>query len=448
MGISFQCDACGKQYKVADELAGKRGKCKNCGAVIQVPRIETPADEPPDLSALAEIERTGVAAPEPAYTAPMRHNTSAPTIRYETPPQYAPPAPRYIGAAAKPRKSSGANPFEALIHDWLPIGLILVGYGLPFLVALIGAIRSPAPLIGLIIIFSGLALLVFVVVPITVVGLKVAAKYMEFELVASPGFRVMAAFAAGPLVFFLFEELGAVSLAANSASAGLATLIGWFFLAVAMGLVASLFLLWLLFQVRFNQAVVTWLFAALANVVGSIVAFVLFFVIMLVVARAKSGIDEAMGNKPGIEGSPSSDAVTVGRPMPMPQSGMPNGAIPGVPDTASMDLQRKRMKTESNLTAIRLLIFDYSKSHSGFYPKTVSDLQSGGGPDCLHSPFSASPDSSGDYAIEHTEYQNPFAVFKANCVVAYDASQLASDDRVAALTSTGLVTEYPQERVR
>jgi biopolymer transport protein ExbD len=36
--IRFRCDGCGKQLKVADSLAGKRGKCPRCGAVVNVPK--------------------------------------------------------------------------------------------------------------------------------------------------------------------------------------------------------------------------------------------------------------------------------------------------------------------------------------------------------------------------------------------------------------------------
>ncbi len=35
--IRFRCDGCGKHLKVADSLAGKRGKCPRCGAVVNVP---------------------------------------------------------------------------------------------------------------------------------------------------------------------------------------------------------------------------------------------------------------------------------------------------------------------------------------------------------------------------------------------------------------------------
>ena len=35
--ISFACPACQKAYKVADEMAGKKAKCKQCGQVMMIP---------------------------------------------------------------------------------------------------------------------------------------------------------------------------------------------------------------------------------------------------------------------------------------------------------------------------------------------------------------------------------------------------------------------------
>jgi len=38
--IQFKCSRCGKQLKVKDEAAGKRGKCPQCGALVNVPHDE------------------------------------------------------------------------------------------------------------------------------------------------------------------------------------------------------------------------------------------------------------------------------------------------------------------------------------------------------------------------------------------------------------------------
>lgn len=36
--INFQCDKCLKLISVADQYAGKRGKCRSCGAEMAVPK--------------------------------------------------------------------------------------------------------------------------------------------------------------------------------------------------------------------------------------------------------------------------------------------------------------------------------------------------------------------------------------------------------------------------
>jgi len=37
MSLAFQCERCGKDFNVANELAGRRGKCKQCGHVFVIP---------------------------------------------------------------------------------------------------------------------------------------------------------------------------------------------------------------------------------------------------------------------------------------------------------------------------------------------------------------------------------------------------------------------------
>lgn len=37
MAIAFSCSHCGKSFQVADDLSGKKGKCKQCGFVFVIP---------------------------------------------------------------------------------------------------------------------------------------------------------------------------------------------------------------------------------------------------------------------------------------------------------------------------------------------------------------------------------------------------------------------------
>lgn len=65
--IEFSCESCQKQYRVKDELAGKKAKCKQCGHVFQVP---VPAAQPEaDVYGLAEeAPPTAPQATAPAAT--------------------------------------------------------------------------------------------------------------------------------------------------------------------------------------------------------------------------------------------------------------------------------------------------------------------------------------------------------------------------------------------
>ncbi|HWE04739.1 MAG TPA: hypothetical protein VG326_20195 [Tepidisphaeraceae bacterium] len=62
MSIEFNCQGCGKHYKVADAMAGKRAKCKGCGQVVEVP---TPVQEPLDVSGI-DVDVVDVPPPTPA----------------------------------------------------------------------------------------------------------------------------------------------------------------------------------------------------------------------------------------------------------------------------------------------------------------------------------------------------------------------------------------------
>ena len=37
--IAFQCSSCGQSFEVDDSLAGKKGRCRNCGQIFTVPGL-------------------------------------------------------------------------------------------------------------------------------------------------------------------------------------------------------------------------------------------------------------------------------------------------------------------------------------------------------------------------------------------------------------------------
>lgn len=38
--IKFDCSKCGRSYRVADQYAGKRVRCKECGTINTIPAVE------------------------------------------------------------------------------------------------------------------------------------------------------------------------------------------------------------------------------------------------------------------------------------------------------------------------------------------------------------------------------------------------------------------------
>ena len=65
MSIAARCADCGKGYKVADEWAGKRIRCKSCGGVIQIPG--TASGAPAAAAAKAAPARPRAAARPPRH---------------------------------------------------------------------------------------------------------------------------------------------------------------------------------------------------------------------------------------------------------------------------------------------------------------------------------------------------------------------------------------------
>lgn len=50
MSIEFFCDACFTKVVTPDSTAGKKGRCPNCGKVVDIPADQTPASAPQTIS--------------------------------------------------------------------------------------------------------------------------------------------------------------------------------------------------------------------------------------------------------------------------------------------------------------------------------------------------------------------------------------------------------------
>jgi phage FluMu protein Com len=64
MAIEFRCTQCNKLLRTADESAGKKAKCPECGQILRVPALETaaPGQPLPPSAEPQEAESSGPAA--------------------------------------------------------------------------------------------------------------------------------------------------------------------------------------------------------------------------------------------------------------------------------------------------------------------------------------------------------------------------------------------------
>jgi ubiquitin-protein ligase/transcription elongation factor Elf1 len=114
--ITFSCDKCGKAFSVDDKLAGRKGKCKACGAPIEVPAPRTLSDE--DVSSWLDDAVAEEAAATTPQTWPASNNSirqsdllppSAPPARPKAAPSRASDRPSNASASTPPSRATPAK---------------------------------------------------------------------------------------------------------------------------------------------------------------------------------------------------------------------------------------------------------------------------------------------------------------------------------------------------
>ncbi len=78
--INFKCSKCGHEYKVADEYAGKKARCKNCENVNLIPSAA------PKPAGKAKTPNSGdtVAAYNNLMQELLKQEKTAPSVEMET----------------------------------------------------------------------------------------------------------------------------------------------------------------------------------------------------------------------------------------------------------------------------------------------------------------------------------------------------------------------------
>jgi WD40 repeat protein len=322
MAIDLQCPRCSKRYRVGDQLAGKKVKCKGCGYIIPVAgdaadgaagiaptgskaanmrsrpaaagaARRSIASEPEeaeslDSSVFDAVEQTGVVDDKPIRRglfgglrrADGRILSSAAT----RPDSNDPDAP--AGTVAPKSFRALTNDPSSLRDSALPLGLALLGVAGPLLLESYAAFQTPTA--GATIVGDILSAVVRlgVVVPFVLIGIVIASKVMRFQLASSPYLRALAVHCAAVVavmgtVLLATQRMGASWL---DADAGFVRLVAG---VLAMG--ATFAAIWYLFSLQVLETIVAWLISSVTTLIGLCIAGFVVSAIVIPAARSATG---------------------------------------------------------------------------------------------------------------------------------------------------------------
>ena len=292
MAIPIQCPECHKRYQAPDHMAGRRVKCKHCAVVFLIAG-DNRTDSPDfDLADLNELSALGTSAGGTAVGGGRGGPGAAGKSAASDPDA---PMPRagvlgeggaemddifgrdFVEAGAPRTNKLYVFPMSRLLDRWLPALLLAIGVvwvcreawarnntGLPW----VGAFRA------------GVFLLAFFasVYPFTLLGVRAAARRLNYELPSRLNLRVMGSFAVpaalAAALWLIYED-----------TTGL-------LLGCAIGVAVAMPVLFLLLRLLPREAPVTFGYAAgsfvLSIVVAGAVVFALNLMLVGILRSAKT----------------------------------------------------------------------------------------------------------------------------------------------------------------
>lgn len=242
MSFKVGCGDCGKEYEVDESKVGRRVKCRKCGNVFTIAKPEAlepaiavgsdewnltesdaveaeansfPTGESDPFAAMAELEQNGV----PIEEAPVQRNRWGASTRPLPlpPPMSAAIAPSPIVYAAAPRRSYGragresgaigTDSFTPLLIGGYLLGMVITG--IVFTVQVMDLpeeVHSRAISLLWTTLGSTIVLFFILVAPLTLLGVFITSKILNFRLVDSAYLRACGV-AALPSVIAMLTQL-------------------------------------------------------------------------------------------------------------------------------------------------------------------------------------------------------------------------------------------------
>lgn len=162
MAITFACEKCGKPFEVADELAGKRCRCKQCGHTFLIPMRSSRGSVRPESSLRSDAARPRQARPAPSpvdddpygiddVVAPPKPGVDPEWEEFVLPkrPGFS-PSPKL-----KKANSRGSSRERGSLPSWVPLAGLGV-LGISFLFALFSSTAATVFVVGVALIGIGL----------------------------------------------------------------------------------------------------------------------------------------------------------------------------------------------------------------------------------------------------------------------------------------------------
>jgi len=445
MPIVVACGACGKKYSVGDHLAGKRGKCKACGAVFSVPVggagapvKSAPArqfDEEssldpsePDLSALSAVTESGVgtSVAESIVAVPKAGPGDEPDSEESE-------RSRDADDEFAPRATKGLlGPAEA----YLPKILLALGVGVPTLLSIKFALDRPSPWIELSGLGAMLLLVFLLILPVSMIGLRSSLRKLRIGMPSHAKSRLLGAIA---------MPLGGVILGywMGGPQGMIAGALG--------GLIPGAVALAYQFGLNVTEAAVTVAGVAATWVVSTGVAVAFAYGTGFAVNAVVHTVQER--HLVPVAVAPTTKAVKpiVLAPSTLPVSTQPTAVVvsttaPPVPDAGAVTAVEvplgpsKRELSSENLVILRDTLLSDAKAHDGLLAPDLATLSSRAGlpASVLDSPVGrASTGSDYLYLFSGVTMQLPL---RADIVVAYDYADAEQGDGANVLMGDGRVT--------
>jgi WD40 repeat protein len=309
MPIDLQCPRCNKRYRVGDQLADKKVKCKGCGYIIPVAVgggaatpagvkgrgaarqavvvEEAPEAESLDSAAFDAVEQTGVVDDQPIRRGLFGGLRRADGKILSAAPTRADPDDPEGGGTAAPKSVRALTTGPSQLRDnAMTLGLSLVAVVAPLGVGAYLAFQTPTAggtIVGDVL--SGVVRL-GVVAPCVLLGVVIAAKVMRFQLASSPYLRALAVHGAGVAAVMATALLATQRMGASwlDSDAGFIRVVAG---VLAMG--ATFGALWYLFSLQALEAVIAWLISSVTTVIGLCLAGFVVSAIVIPAARSATG---------------------------------------------------------------------------------------------------------------------------------------------------------------